>query len=101
MMTTVLMVLIATSPIWMVMGLLWFSERRAESCARRVALQIQVTDAIHRELGAVAAPEVAAGPGGGWRVRLRVPGRPAVVGPPGPIGHGTLAPGGPAPVRGR
>lgn len=81
MMTTVLMVLIATSPIWLVVGLLWLAERRAEGRARRVALQIQVTDAVHRELGAVAAPEVAARPGGGWRVRLRVPGRPALIGP--------------------
>jgi|SoiMetStandDraft_5_1073268.scaffolds.fasta_scaffold19664_3 hypothetical protein len=81
MMTTVLMVLIATSPIWFVVGLLWLAERRSEGLARRVALQIQVTDAVHRELGAVAAPEVAARPGGGWRVRLRVPGRPALIGP--------------------
>lgn len=99
MMTTVLMVLIATSPIWMVMGLLWLSERRAESCARRVALQIQVTDAIHRELGAVAAPEVAAGPGGGWRVSLRVPGRPALVGPLVQIVERTMAHASPRPFE--
>ena len=81
MMTTVLMVLIATSPIWFVVGLLWLAELRAGARARRVALQIQVTDAVHRELGAVAAPEVAARPGGGWCVRLRLPGRPALIGP--------------------
>ena len=81
MMTTVLMVLIATSPIWFVVGLLWVAELRAPARARRVALQIQVTDAVHRELGAVAAPEVTVRPGGGWRVRLRLPGRPALIGP--------------------
>ena len=81
MMTIVLMLLVATSPIWLVIGLLWLAEWRAEAQARRVALQIQLTDAVHRELGAVAAPEVTRGPGGGWRVRVRVPGRPALVGP--------------------
>ena len=81
MMTMVLMLVIATSPIWLVVGVLWLAERWAESRARRVALQIQVTDAVHRELGAVAAPEVIARPGGGWSVRLRLPGRPALIGP--------------------
>ena len=90
MMTIVLMVLIATSPIWLVMGLLWLAERRAEGHARRVALQIQVTDAVHRELGAVAAPEVTGGPGRGWRVRVRVPGRPALIGPLVQIVEGTM-----------
>jgi hypothetical protein len=80
-MMTVMTLLIAMSPIGVVLGLLWISERRARARAARVALQIQVTDAVHRELGAVAAPEVVSRPGGGLRVRLRVPGRPALVGP--------------------
>ncbi len=39
-----------------------------------------LTDAIHWELGAVAAPVVSRRPGGGWRVSMAVPiDRPAVV----------------------
>ena len=42
--------------------------------------QIMLTDAIHWELGAVAAPVVSRRPGGGWRVSMAVPiDRPAVV----------------------
>ena len=42
--------------------------------------QIMLTDAIHWELGAAAAPVVSRKPGGGWRVFMAVPlDRPAEV----------------------
>jgi hypothetical protein len=38
----------------------------------RIARQIEVTDAIHREFGAIVAPMVRRTRGGGWRVTLRM-----------------------------
>ena len=38
-----------------------------------VNTQIELTDAIHRELGAVAAPTVQRRPGGGWIVSMMLP----------------------------
>ncbi len=69
--------MVAAVPVVGIIGLLWLSERLR---ARREVgrhLQISVTDAVHRALGAVAAPVVTRRPGGGWRVQMRVPpGRP-------------------------
>jgi hypothetical protein len=45
-------------------------QRRREE---RVARQIALTDAIHRELGAVAAPEVTRSLSGTWTVSMRLP----------------------------
>ena len=64
---------IALVPFTAVLALLWVSgwiERRREMALAR---QIELTDAIHRELGAVAAPTVHPGARGSWRVvpRLR------------------------------
>src|SRR5213078_3402296 len=54
----------------------WVERRRAAAIAR----QIDLTDAIHRDLGPVVAPWVTRRPGGRWRVRIAVPfDRPAVV----------------------
>jgi hypothetical protein len=81
-MMIVMTVLVGLTPIAALMGLFWIVERRQRRVGARVALQIRVTDAIHRELGAVTAPEVQSRPDGGWRVRMRVPaGRPGLVGP--------------------
>ena len=45
------------------------------------ARQIELTDAIHRELGAVAAPTVHPGARGSWRVVMAVPvDRPETLG---------------------
>jgi hypothetical protein len=69
--------MVAAVPVVGIIGLLWLSDRLR---ARREVgrhLQISVTDAVHRALGAVAAPVVTRRPGGGWRVQMRVPpGRP-------------------------
>lgn len=60
-------------PFLAVAGLLWLTGRirgRREAC---IARQIALTDAIHRELGAAAAPEVRRGRSREWIVSVRVP----------------------------
>jgi hypothetical protein len=74
--------IVALVPFGALLVMFWLTGRHQRRCAESARLQILVTDAIHWELGAVAAPEVERRPGGGWRVRIRVPaGRPGVVGP--------------------
>ena len=54
----------------------WVERRRAAVIAR----QVELTEAIHRDLGAVVAPFVTRRRGRRWRVRIAVPfERPAVV----------------------
>ena len=66
----------------------WLQRRHRESIAR----QIEVTDAIHDELGAVVAPLVRRGPGREWQVLIAVPfDRPALVERVVSITHRTLA----------
>ncbi|HEU5320456.1 MAG TPA: hypothetical protein VFX28_06620, partial [Methylomirabilota bacterium] len=61
-------------------GLLRVVEAWQRRRAAAVAWQITLTDAIHRELGAVAAPTASHPLGGPWRVRLTLPlERPALV----------------------
>ena len=64
---------IALTPFLVVIALLrladFVSARREASLGRQIAL----TNAIHRELGAVAAPVVSRRPGGGWLVSMAVP----------------------------
>ncbi len=60
-------------PFLALAGLLWLTGRirtRREAC---IARQIALTDAIHRELGAAAAPEVWRGRSREWIVSVRVP----------------------------
>ena len=67
--TTIMIALIPLLAIW---GLLRFAravERRRDA---RVARQIALTDAIHRELGAVAAPNVRRTWSGEWVVSMRL-----------------------------
>ncbi len=65
-------IMIALSPFRAVWGLLRVAqavERRRERCVSR---QIALTDAIHRELGAAAAPEVRRTWTGEWVVSMRL-----------------------------
>jgi hypothetical protein len=70
---TMIAIVTAVIPFVVVGGLLrasrWIERRRSE----RVALQIMLTDAIHRELGAAAAPEVRRAWRDGWIVSMGVP----------------------------
>lgn len=66
-------------PFFAVSGLLTLVERRQNRRDLQLARQIMLTDAIHWELGAVAAPVVSR-QRGGWRVSMAVPfDRPAEV----------------------
>jgi hypothetical protein len=70
-------------------------ERRRDTC---VARQVALTDAIHRQLGAVVAPVVTRRLGGGWRVSIAVPFEsPMVVARVVAIVHGAMAHAEPAP----
>jgi len=71
---------VAAIPFLAVSALLKLAERLQDRRDLQRDQQIALTDAIHWELGAVAAPVVSRRPGGGWRVSMAVPiDRPAVV----------------------
>lgn len=71
---------IVAIPIAAVSALLGLAERLQDRRDIQRDQQIMLTDAIHWELGAAAAPVVHRRPGGGWRVSMAVPiDRPAVV----------------------
>ena len=77
---TLLAIVVTTIPLLIVVGLLRLADRVQRRRDARLARQIELTDAIHREMGAVAAPMVEKCRGGGWLVRVMVPfDRPAVV----------------------
>jgi hypothetical protein len=85
---TEIAIMIALIPFLAVWGLLALSSRVARARSVRVARQIALTEAIHRELGAVAAPEVQRGWTGGWTVSVRLPlQREGLVGAIGRITH--------------
>lgn len=66
-------IMIALMPflaVWVLLALRGRVQRRFEE---RVARQIALTDAIHRELGAVVAPDVTRSFTGEWTVSVRLP----------------------------
>jgi hypothetical protein len=92
-MTTLFGMAIAATPLLAIAGLLRLAEWVQRRRTARYARQIELTDAIHRELGAVAAPVVKRQRGGGWLVRMMVPlDRPAMVAAILGITDRTLAP---------
>jgi hypothetical protein len=79
-MTRLWAIAIAATPLLAMAAIVWFADRIRMRRDARYARQIALTDAIHRELGAVAAPTVHQRPGGAWRVSLMLPlDRPALV----------------------
>jgi hypothetical protein len=90
-------------PPALVVTLLLFSNHVQRAAADAVARQVAVTDAIHRELGAVVAPVMQRRGWGGWELRMAMPlERPNLVGPVLAVAHRALAraePHGPQPVR--
>jgi hypothetical protein len=68
--TTIMIALIPFLAVWALLDLSRRVQRRREA---RVARQIALTDAIHRELGAAAAPEVTRSLTGEWTVSMRLP----------------------------
>src|SRR5437899_12373379 len=78
-METLLTVVVGLFPCLTLLALLGLTARVERRRAAVIARQIELTDAIHREVGALVAPWVMRRPGGAWRVRIGVPfGRPAV-----------------------
>jgi hypothetical protein len=73
-------------------ALLGLAARAERARGERVARQIAVTDAIHRELGAIVAPFVRRRGRHAWEVRMAAPlDRPAAVGRILAIAYGVLA----------
>jgi hypothetical protein len=73
-------VVVLLLPFLAISALLVLAERLQDRRERARYRQISLTDAIHRELGAVAAPTVRQRLGGGWAVSMAVPlDRPAAV----------------------
>lgn len=81
MLTLVGLVAIALVPPAVVVALLLLAEAVQRRGAALAARQVAVTDAIHRELGAVVAPVAHRRGLGGWELRIAVPlERPDLVG---------------------
>jgi hypothetical protein len=65
--------LVAATPFLVVGALLRLAGRLQERRELRLSRQIALTDAIHRKLGAAAAPQVTRGWNGTWTVTMAVP----------------------------
>lgn len=73
--------LVVGLPVTGLIGLLLMVGGLERAREARIARQVALTDAIHRELGALVAPVVEHRVGRGWRVVIAVPfERPALVG---------------------
>jgi hypothetical protein len=73
-MTVLLVALVIVAiPFLAVGALLKLSERLQDRRELELERQIELTDAIHWELGAIAAPVVRQRRGGGWRVSMAFP----------------------------
>jgi hypothetical protein len=70
---TEITLVIAVLPFLAVWALLDLSRRVQRRREERVARQIALTEAIHRELGAAAAPEVTRSLTGTWTVSMSLP----------------------------
>jgi len=68
-----IVVVAALLPFAAVVGLLWLARVIRDKRDAGIARQIVLTDAIHRELGAVAAPVVQRSWRRGWTVWVRLP----------------------------
>ena len=80
MVTTLLGLAVVLTPFAAIVGLLRVADRIAWRRDERYARQIELTDAIHRELGAIVAPIVRRRRGGGWLLSMT-----AALDPPGTI----------------
>jgi hypothetical protein len=71
---------LASLPVLAVLAFLLVARRRERRLAELHARQIEVTEAIHRRMGAVVAPTAREGAHGGWQLVIPVPwARPDVV----------------------
>jgi len=72
-MTTFLAIGVALAPVLAVIAFLKLADRIERRGLERAERQIILTDAIHRELGAIVAPTVERQRASGWRVGIAVP----------------------------
>ncbi len=72
-MTTLIALVALAAPFLGIAGIFWLTGALRERRLRAVARQIELTDEIHRELGAAAAPFVRERARGRWQVRVAVP----------------------------
>ncbi len=92
MLTLVGLAVVALVPAALLVLLLLLSARVQRTRAAITARQVAVTDAIHRELGAVVAPVAHRRGLGGWELRIAIPvERPDLVGPVTRTARRTLA----------
>lgn len=90
-MQTLLAAVVVVFPFTMVLALLLLVRRAERRRDEAIARQVRLTDAIHRDLGAVVAPFVTRGRRGRWRVSIAVPfERPALVSAVLDIVHGAF-----------
>ena len=81
--------LLASLPLVFVFGPLAIATWRERRTAEATARQIAITDAIHRDVGAIVAPTVEPRSWGPWRLTIPVPfERPDVVSSVLGIAHG-------------
>jgi hypothetical protein len=79
-------------PLLAIIGLLAIADWRHRRRMGVIASQVAVTDAIHREFGAVVAPVVSKWPGGPWTIRMVLPAeRWAMAGPLAAIARDVVA----------
>lgn len=72
-METLIVLVTVAGPFLGIAGIFWLAGAMRERRRRAIARQIELTDEIHRELGAAAAPFVNARARGRWQVRVAVP----------------------------
>jgi len=86
------MLVLILGPILLGVALLSLTDSVRRSRQRAIARQVMLTDAIHRELGAVVAPVVSKRMWGPWQILIAVPlAQPAVVASVVAIAHRALA----------
>jgi hypothetical protein len=69
---TAVAILFALVPVAAIWGLLEWANRVTRRREATIGRQIALTDALHRELGAVVAPDVRGSRWRGWTVSMRV-----------------------------
>lgn len=91
MLTLATIVVTLLLPLSLLAALLFVVGRMERARDARIARQVAVTDAIHRELGAVVAPVVKRRFGRAWRVEIAVPfDSPTIVGRIAAIAHAAM-----------
>lgn len=91
MLTLATIAVVVLLPMSLLAALLFVVGRRERARDARIARQVAVTDAIHRELGAVVAPVVKRRFTRAWRAEIAVPFEsPAIVGRIAAIAHAAM-----------